>query len=130
MTLVTETAELLSSDPLSPRPLVPVADLLLRLNPRVLPLLGQGWEYFPKAEQRVPSEKHLSGVIGVNSHSNALYPAVSMMNHHKQPNTACGPPNFCLLVCAARDIKRGEELFVNYGADDAVLEKKWGVPVR
>lgn len=40
------------------------------------------------------------------------------------------PPNFCILVCVARDIKRGEELFVNYGADDAILEKKWGVPLR
>lgn len=51
--LVTKIAELLSSDSHSPSPLVPVADLLLRLNPRVLPLLGQGWEYFPKTEQRV-----------------------------------------------------------------------------
>ena len=131
--LVTETAELLSSDSHSPSPPVPVADLLLRLNPRVLPLLGQGWEYFPKTEQRVLSEKHLSGVVDLNAHRNGLYPAVSMMNHNKQPNTfyvECGPPNFCILVCVARDIKRGEELFVNYGADDAVLEKKWGVPLR
>ena len=131
--LVTETTELLSSDSHSPSPLVPVADLLLRLNPRVLPLLGQGWEYFPTTEQRVLSEQHLSGVVDLNAHKNGLYPAVSMMNHNKQPNTfyvECGPPNFCILVCVARDIKRGEELFVNYGADDAVLEKKWGVPLR
>merc|ERR1712232_1331091 len=79
-------------------PLVPLESLVFRLDPRVLPLLGQQYEFFPSTCRCPPSVQEVENIVELNAHggakadepeicgnlwagSTSLFPAASMINH-------------------------------------------------
>lgn len=124
------------------KPLPRIEEMLQHLSPRVLPLLPQLFEYVPQRERFQLSALRIDRMCSVNchgsdeglSHSSALYPAISLINHSARPNcTLLGPTGFarkqgCLLaVRADESIGMGQELTLRYLPDESQVRKKWGI---
>jgi len=148
-TLLSSVIAALSDGSFEKLPLVPLPQLLNRLSPRCLPLLGQHPDFFPAQERiKVPYGK-VEGVVSINCHgekddngedvlgndATMLFPATSMINHASTADAnACWlfpesiPKAGGIATIARKKIKSGEEITVTYAQNAAKAGNKWGIP--
>ena len=79
---------------------------------------------------------NIHGLEDTANDASELFPAISMMNHARNANSAFVPftgtssavPSVAV-VAAARNVKMGEEVCIRYLEDEAEVARHWGKPV-